>query len=92
MDDLRGRGDERARVEQFLLVVDENRHAALDHVERVHVPTVEVRVGAVARVGVVRLRDRELVEARLQHDPAAEERLTFAGPEQNACHRGRVCT
>jgi hypothetical protein len=49
--------DERARVEQLLLVVDEHGHAALEHVERIRVLPVEVRLGAVACVREVRLGD-----------------------------------
>ena len=90
MHDLRRSGNERAGVEQLFLVVDEHGHAAFEHVERIHVPPVEVRVGAVARVRKVRLGDRQLVEARLEHDPAAEERLAFTGPEHDSVHRGRV--
>ena len=90
--DLRRRGDKRARLERLLLVVDEHGHAAIEHVERVGVPAMEVRVGAVARVREVRLRDAELLERRLEDDPAVEQRLALARPEQHACHRGRVCT
>ena len=89
--DLRRRADERTRLELLLLVVDEHREPALEHVERVRVPAVEVRVGAVARVREVRLRDAQLLERRFQHDPPAEERLTLTGSQQNACHRARVC-
>ena len=89
--DFRRRADECARLELFVLVVHEHGHAALEHVERVRVPAVEVRLGAVASVRKVRLRDAQLLEGRFQHDPPAEERLTFAGSQQNACHRARVC-
>jgi hypothetical protein len=62
-----------------LLVVDEERQLALEHVERVGVLPVQVRVGAGAGVGEERLGDRELGQRRLEHDPAAEERLALAG-------------
>jgi hypothetical protein len=88
--DFRRRRDERAGVEQLLVVVDEHGHTALEHVERVHVPAVKMRIGAVARVRNVRLGDRELLEARLEHDPAAEERLALAGTEHDRVHCSRV--
>jgi hypothetical protein len=87
---LRRRGDERARLQQLLLVVHEHGHAALEHVERVHVAVVEVGRRAVARIGKVRLRDRELVEACFEDDPSAEERFAFARSEHDSLHCERV--
>ena len=47
--DLRRCGDERARREQLLLVVDQNCEPALEDVERIRVLPVEVRARSVAR-------------------------------------------
>ena len=88
--DLRRRASERTRVEQLLLVVHEHGHTALEHVERVRVAAVVVRARALACVGEVRLRDRELLEPRLEHDAPAEERLALPGPEHDGVHCGRV--
>ena len=46
--DLGRRADERIRLELLVLVVDEDRKPALEHVERVRMPAVVVRVGAVS--------------------------------------------
>ena len=88
--DLRRRADERARLELLLLVVDEHREPALEHVKRIRVPAVEVRIGAVASVREMRLRDAKLPEGRLEHDPAVEERLALARSEHDSVHAGRV--
>ena len=69
-----------------LLVVHEDRELPLEDVERVGVAAVEVRPGARAGAWVARLRDAELVERPLDHDPAAEERLALAGSVHDACH------
>ena len=84
------RADEHAGIEPLLLVVDEDGEPTLEHVERVRVPAVEVRIGAVARIREVRLRDAQLLEGRLEHDPAVEEHLAFARPEDDAVHCARV--
>jgi len=88
--DLGRCADERPGPERLLLVVDEHGEAALEHVERVRMLPVIVRLGAVSCVGKERLGDRELVEARLDHDPAVEERLAFARLEHDTVHCGRV--
>ena len=88
--DLGRCADERSRPERLLLVVDEHGETALEHVERVRMLPVVVRFGAVARIGKERLGDRELVEARLDHDPAVEERLALARFEHDSIHCTRV--
>jgi len=88
--DLGRCADERARLERLLLVVHEHGEAALEHVERVRMLSVEVRLGAVARIGEQGFGDAELFERGLEHDPAAEERLALARLQHHTVHRGRV--
>ena len=80
VDDVGRRAHAAARPHRVLVVADEKGHLAFEHVERVGVVSMQVRIGARACVGEVRLRDAELVEGHLDHDPAAEERLALAGP------------
>ena len=72
------------------VVVDEERELAFQNVERVRVLPMHVRVGAGPSVGEVRLRDAELLEGRLDHDPSVEERLAFADSVNGPWHRPRV--
>jgi hypothetical protein len=91
VDDLDRRTDAPTWRENVLLVVDQDGESALEDVERIGVVMVDVWARAVPRAVEVRLGDRELVEARLEHDPAAEERLSFAWSEHDTSHRSRVC-
>ena len=90
MYDLRWSADARAWRQHLLLVVDQDREAALEDVERIRMLSVEVRVGSWAGVGEKRLRDAELVEVRLDDDSPAEERLALAGSVHDSWHRCRV--
>jgi hypothetical protein len=90
MHDLRWSADARARRQQLLLVVDQDRELALEDVERIGVLPVEVRIRSRASVREVRLRDAELVEVRLDDDSSAEERLALAGSVHDSWHCERV--
>ena len=47
---------------------------------------VEMKVGTGLSLGEPRLRDGELRERALEHDPAAEERLALTGPLDDTSH------
>ena len=90
MDDFRRRADTRPRRKQLLLVADENGELALEHVERIRVPPMEVRVGSGPCVRKERLGDAELFEVGLEHDATAEQRFALARSEHDPVHRRRV--
>jgi hypothetical protein len=90
VDDLPRSADARARRQHLVLVVDEDSESALEDVKRIRVLPVEVRICSGASVREKRLRDAELVEVRLDHDPSAEERLALAGSVHDSRHRERV--
>jgi hypothetical protein len=90
MDEPRRGRRKPARAEQHLLVVHEHRELAVEDVERVDVLPVDVRARSIAGAVERRLGDAELVEARLDHDPAAEERLALTAAMHDPCHRARV--
>jgi hypothetical protein len=90
MYDLRWSADARAWRQHLLLVVDQDREAALEDVERIRVLPVEVRIRSGAGIGEKRLGNAELVEVRLDDDPSAEERLALAGSVHDSWHFGRV--
>jgi hypothetical protein len=82
--------DARARRQQLLVVVDQDRELALEDVERIRVLPVKVRIRSGASVREKRLGDAELVEVRLDDDPSAEERLALAGSVHDSWHLERV--
>ena len=86
VDDARRRADAPARADDDLLVVDEDPHLALEDVEGVGVVLVVVRVGPGPRRPEVGLRDAELLEGRLQHDAAAEQRFALPGAVNDPWH------
>jgi hypothetical protein len=90
MDDLPRSAHARARGQHLLLVVDQDSEPALEDVERIRVLPVEVRIRSLASIREERLRDAELVEVRLDHDPSAEERLALAGSVHDSWHCERV--
>ena len=90
MDHLRRSADARARRQHLLLVVEEDREPALEDVERIRVLPMEVRIRSGASVREKRLGDAELVEVRLDDDPAVEERFALAGSVHDSSHRSRV--
>jgi hypothetical protein len=90
VDDVRRSADERSRLDHLLIVADENSELALEDVERVRMQLVEVRLSSLARVRKQRLRDAELVEGCLEHDPPAEERFALAGAQKDSVHLQRV--
>ena len=92
VDDLGRRADARARAEQVLLVVHEHRELALEDVERVGVLPVEVRLRPGPRVREPGLGDAEVVEARLDRDPPAEEGVALARAEEGAVDADQAIT
>jgi hypothetical protein len=88
--DFRWSANVRARGEHLLLVVDQNREAALEDVKRIRVLPVEVRIRSWAGVREKRLGDADLAEIRLDDDPSAEKRLALAGSVHDSWHFGRV--
>jgi hypothetical protein len=90
VDDSGRSADERGRREHFLLVFDQDGELTLEDVERIRVLLVEVRFGSGPSVREKRLRDAELFEVGLDHDPPAEERFALAGCKHHSVHRRRV--
>lgn len=90
MDDACGSANARARDERVLLVLDEKRELSRQDIERVRMLPVEMRARSRPSVVELRFRDGELFEVRLEHDPAAEERLARAGSVNDPCHFARV--
>jgi hypothetical protein len=70
----------------MLLVSHEHRELAFENVERVRVPPVEVRSGSRPCTVEPRLRDGELLERGLDHDPAAEQGLAVPRAMNNPSH------
>ena len=90
VDDPRRCADAGVRIEQLLVVPDENCKSTLEDVKRIRMMPVVVRHGSVARIRKQRLGDGELVEVSLDHDAAAEEHVALARSEHDSVHRVRV--
>jgi hypothetical protein len=90
VDDARRGANAPARADGALLVTDEERELALEHVERINVLPVDVRVRAGPSAVELRFRDAELLEGRLDQNPATEQRLALAGSVNDPCHCPRV--
>jgi hypothetical protein len=85
VDDARRGARAPAGAEQMLLVLHQDGELALQDVERIGVPLVEMRPRPGPRAVVPRLRDAELLEGGLDHDPAAEHsRVSAQQPQQDA--------
>ena len=90
MHDLRWSTDARARGQDLLLVVDQDREPSLEDVKLIRVLPVEVRIRSWAGVREKRLGDADLAEIRLDDDPSAEKRLALAGSVHDSWHCERV--
>src|SRR5581483_2048206 len=93
MDDVRRHEDERSsrRDELPPLGAYPEAELALEYVERVRMPPVDVRRRPLLAVRVARLRQIEQLVRRLDHDRALgtnRDRLALAGPEHDRVGHG----